>query len=228
MLRDMLLKIVRSKQPILFQDLLRTEPVSRIFGLDRGTPVDRYYIERFLAGHRDLIKGRVLEVGGSDYSRRFGAEKVAAFEVLHAVDDGRATLVGDLTDCTTLPKDVMDCFICTQTFNFIFAVQEAVAGAHHVLKPGGVLLATVGGISQISRYDMDRWGDYWRFTNASLHKLFAPLFTGGVEIESHGNVLAACSFLQGLAVEDLPDKSLLDTRDPDYQMLLTIVARKGD
>jgi len=227
MLRDMLLKIVRSKQPILFQDLLRTEPVSRIFGLDRGTPVDRYYIERFLAGHRDLIKGRVLEVGGSDYSRRFGAEKVAAFEVLHAVDDGSATIVGDLTDPSTLPEGSMDCFICTQTFNFIFDLQKAVEGAHHLLKPGGVLLATVAGISQISRYDMDRWGDFWRFTQASLQKLFTPVFAGGVDIESHGNALAACSFLQGLAVEDLPDGSLLDTRDPDYQMLLTIVARKG-
>mgnify|MGYP006961430571 CR=1 FL=1 len=27
----------------------RTEPVSRRFGYDRGTPIDRYYIENFLA-----------------------------------------------------------------------------------------------------------------------------------------------------------------------------------
>ena len=227
MLRDILCRLTRRKQPVIFQDLQRSAPVSRVFGLDRGTPVDRYYIERFLAGHRDLIKGRVLEVGGSDYSRRFGAEKVAAFEVLHAVDDGSATIVGDLTDPSTLPEDSMDCFICTQTFNFIFELQKAVEGAHHLLKPGGVLLATVAGISQISRYDMDRWGDFWRFTDASLRGLFVPVFAGGVQIESHGNALAACSFLQGLAVEDLPDSSLLEQKDPDYQMLLTVVARKG-
>ena len=87
-------------------------------------------------------------------------------------------------------------------------------------------MATVAGISQISRYDMDRWGDYWRFTTASLEKLFTPIFNGGVEIASFGNVLAATAFLQGVAVEDLPDRTLLDENDPDYQMLITIIARK--
>lgn len=227
MLSEFLLSVLRRKRPVLFQDLRRTDPVSRVFGLDRGTPIDRYYIERFLCKNRLLIGGRVLEVGDSSYSRAFGDTRVEHLDVLHAVDDGKATVIGDLTDPATLPKDAIDCFICTQTFNFIFEVQKAVEGVHHLLKPGGVLLATVGGISQISRYDMDRWGDYWRFTDASFKKLFTPLFTGGVEIETHGNALAACSFLQGVAVEDLPDKTLLDLKDPDYQVLLTIVARKG-
>jgi hypothetical protein len=38
--------------------------------------------------------------------------------------------------------------------------------------------------------------------------------------------MAACAFLQGVAVEDLPDPSLLDRHDPDYQILITIIARK--
>lgn len=226
MLRNLLLSLIRSKKPILFDDPCRIEPVSRIFGLDRGTPVDRYYTEHFLDENRRLIRGRVLEVGDSTYSRRFGT-KVEQYEVLHAVQDKNATIVGDLADCATLPRDAFDCFVCTQTFNFIFEVQKAVVGAHYLLKPGGVLLATVAGISQISRYDMDRWGDYWRFTEASLKKLFEPVFMGGVEVEIHGNALAACSFLQGIALEDLPDTSLLARKDPDYQMLLTIVARKA-
>jgi SAM-dependent methyltransferase len=128
---------------------------------------------------------------------------------------------------TTLPENAFDCFICTSTFNFIFDVQKAVEGAHHLLKPGGVLLATVAGISQISRYDMDRWGDYWRFTSASVKRLFEPVFKGGLAIESFGNVLAATAFLQGVAVEDLPEKTLLDQQDPDYQMLITILAKKS-
>ena len=111
--------------------------------------------------------------------------------------------------------------------DFIFDVREAVKGACHILKPGGVLLATVSGISQISRYDMDRWGDYWRFTTASVEKLFGPLFKGGLEIESFGNVLAAIAFLQGVVVEDLPEAALLKDNDPDYQLLITVVARKG-
>ena len=220
--------LTRRKVKVVFNDLKTTKPVSHLLGCDRGTPIDRWYIERFLAAHADLIRGRVLEVADNSYSRRFGGGRVEKFEVLHANHDNpHATIVGDLTAPATLAENAVDCFICTQTFNFIFDVREAVKGACHILKPGGVLLATVSGISQISRYDMDRWGDYWRFTTASVEKLFVPVFKGGLEIESFGNVLAAIAFLQGVVVEDLPEAALLKDNDPDYQLLITVVARKG-
>lgn len=220
--------LTRKKISVVFNDLNRNKPVSPIFGLERGMAIDRYYIEKFLLKNALLIKGRILEIGDSEYSKKFAGGTVESFEVLHAVPGNKAaTIIGDLTETATLPGNSVDCFICTQTFNFIYEVQKAIAGAHHLLKPGGVLLATVSGISQISRYDMDRWGDYWRFTTASAQKLFAPVFGEGLEIESYGNVLAATAFLQGIAVEDLPDRALLDENDPDYQVLITIVARKA-
>jgi SAM-dependent methyltransferase len=228
----MLLKLMRylnrKKVVVDFNSLTAAVPVSRVFGLDRGTPVNRYYIERFLANRADLIRGRVLEVGGSEYSRRFGGDRVERFEVLHAVPDNQeATIVGDLTDPGTLPEGVFDCFLCTQTLDCIFELDKAVRGAHRLLKPGGVLLATMCGISQISRYDMDRWGDYWRFTTASATRLFQPVFTGGVEVGSFGNVLAAIALLQGIAIEELPDPTLLDKHDADYQLIVTVAARKA-
>ena len=181
-----------------------------------------------MAGQTEHIRGKVLEVGGSEYSRRFGGKQVEAIEILHATDDNReSTLVGDLTDITTLYENTFDCFICTQTFNFIYEVHKAVQGAHYLLKRDGVMLATVAGISQISRYDMERWGDYWRFTTASIKKLFDSVFKGEVRVESYGNVLSATAMLQGLAVEDLPQAALLDKRDPDYQVLISIIARKS-
>jgi SAM-dependent methyltransferase len=228
MLADLIRYLTRKKVRVVFNDTSLTKPVSSHFGFDRGTPIDRYYIEKFLAAKSHHIRGRVLEIGDSSYSRRFGGDNVTAFEVLHASSRNRAaTIVGDLTDIATLPEAAIDSFVCTQTFNFIFDVQKAVRGAHHVLKPGGVLLATVGGIGQISRYDMTRWGDYWRFTTASISKLFDPVFHGGVEIETYGNVLAATAFLQGVVVEDLPDPALLDEHDDDYQLIIAIVARKS-
>ncbi len=226
---DGLLKyLVRKKITLIFNDLNRTAPISKQFGLERGTAIDRYYLENFLSRNSHLIQGKILEIGDSYYSKKFAGGNVASFEVLHAVPgNNAATIIGDLTDTTTLPENSFDCFICTQTFNFIFDVQKAIKGAQHLLKPGGVLLATVSGISQISRYDMDRWGDYWRFTTASVQRLFEPVFGGGVEIESYGNVLAAIAFLQGVALEDLPNRGLLDENDPGYQLLITIVARKA-
>ena len=34
------------------------------------------------------------------------------------------------------------------------------------------------------------------------------------------------AFLQGIAVEDLPNRSLLESADPDYQLVLGVVARR--
>src|SRR5258708_1276969 len=42
-------------------DFVRTRPISTSFGFDRGTPIDRYYIENFLGRNAGDIRGRVLE-----------------------------------------------------------------------------------------------------------------------------------------------------------------------
>lgn len=228
MLSKLLQLLLRKKTPVQFQDMGRIKPVSELFGLDRGMPVDRYYIERFLEKESTRIRGKALEVGDDKYTLRYGGERVSESNVLHVSEQtGQKYLNADLTILESLPAERYDCFICTQTLNFIFDVEKAIQGVDKLLRPGGTLLATVAGISQISRYDMDRWGDYWRFTTASLERLLAPVFTGGLEIESHGNALAACAFLQGCAVEDLPNPTILDDVDPDYQVLLTIVAQKA-
>jgi len=219
--------LTRKKIQVGFNDLSSPEPVSSEMGCDRGTPISHYYIEKFLKSRKDHIQGDVMEVASDSYIKRFGGDSVESIEVLHVTPDNpKATIVGDLTKPESLPQEIVDCFICTQTFNFIYDVEKAVEGAHHVLKPGGFLLATVSGISQISRYDMKRWGHYWNFTTASVENLFNPVFNNEVEVDSHGNVVAALALLQGLCVEDLPDPSLLKQNDPDYQVVVTVVSQK--
>ncbi|MDD5284662.1 MAG: methyltransferase domain-containing protein [Desulfuromonadaceae bacterium] len=223
--------LLRKKCPVQFGDLTRASPVSSCFGFDRGTPVDRYYIENFFREQGGLISGKVLEVGDSSYSRKFSQGGADSCNVLqHAAlgtDADANAIIGDLTDSATLPENRFDCFICAQTFQYTFEIQKAVAGAFRLLKPGGVLLATVPGISQISRYDADRYGEYWRFTVDSVTKLFEPVFTGGVEIASFGNALSATLLLQGVPLEELPAPALLDDHDRNYPMIITIVARKA-
>ena len=75
-----------------------------------------------------------------------------------------ATIVADLTTAETIPDEIFNCIILTHTLQFIYDFRSALRHLQRVLMPGGVLLATLPGISQISRYDMDRWGEYWRFT----------------------------------------------------------------
>ena len=62
-----------------------------------------------------------------------------------------ATIVADLADAAHIPADAFDCIILTQTLHLIFDVRAAVATVRRILAPGGVVLATVPGISQVDR-----------------------------------------------------------------------------
>ena len=201
-------------------------PVSDFYGDDRGTPVDRFYIDGFINDNRHRISGHVLEVAEDTYSRQYG-NGIDSIDVLH-YEEGTpgATLIGDLSRPDTLPEDRFDCFICTQTIHVIYNYQDAIRGARRLLKPGGVLLCTLSGIAQISRYDMDRWGDYWRFTTLSAQRSFGEIFGApNVTVDYGGNCYAAVNFLRGIALEEL-DRNKLGVKDPNYPILITIIATK--
>jgi glycosyltransferase involved in cell wall biosynthesis len=218
-----------ASSPVRFGSLRRLEPVSRRFGWDRGgLPIDRYYIEHFLERNAGHIAGRVLEVRDDEYTRRFGGDRVTRADVLHpSPDNPKATIVADLTRAEHLPADQFDCVVLTQVLPFILDVPAAVHTLHRILRPGGVVLATMPGISQIVRYDMDRWGDYWRFTTLSARRIFECAFPQGeVRVEAHGNVLAATAFLQGLSSRELRAEEL-DFQDRDYEVLITVRAVKA-
>ena len=127
---------------------LNVNPVSREFGFDRGTPIDRYYIEKFLGENADKIKGNVLEIADSNYSRKFSKNKTANYHVLTFDEPPtEATLIkGDLAKPESLPANAMDCFICTQTLNFVYDVKAAIRGCYQILAPNGYLLLTVGAL----------------------------------------------------------------------------------
>jgi hypothetical protein len=219
----------RRPQSVYWGNLRRLTPISSVYGLDRGKPIDRYYIERFLKSHRHEISGRVLEIGDASYTRRFGGDRVTQSDVLHVIPGiPQTTLVGNLETGVGIPREAFDCMILTQVFLVIYDVKSAIANSYFGLKSGGVLLATFPGISKINRYDMDRWGDYWRFTTLSARRLFEGVFPPeNITIEAYGNVLAATAFLYGLAAEELRQKEL-DYRDPDYEVLITVRAVKTE
>jgi SAM-dependent methyltransferase len=211
---------------VRFGSLRRVTPISRGFGWNRGEPIDRFYVESFLRAYAADIKGRVLEVGDATYTRAFGGGKVTRSDVLHAVEGNpAATIVGDLESGRNLPQGAFDCIILTQTVHCLYDARAAVENARRALAPGGVLLATLPGISQVSRYDMDRWGDYWRFTSTSAHRLFADAFGGEdrVQIETFGNVLAAVGLLHGLDRRELKELELAHV-DPDYEVTIGVRA----
>jgi SAM-dependent methyltransferase len=212
---------------VRFGSLRRVTPISDEFGFDRGLPIDRYYIERFLAERAESIRGSVLEVGDSTYTRQFGGSAVERVDILDVrPDNPRATLVADLTEPDQFLADAFDCVICTQTLPFIYDIHAVAATLHRIVRPGGTLLATVPCLSRIWTKGDRLFGDYWRFTSRSSRLLFEEFFAPGeVDVASYGNVLAAASFLYGLATSELTREEL-DYHDPNVPVLVGISARK--
>ena len=200
-------------------------PLSTDFGYSRGTPIDRHYIEAFLQAHSADIHGDVLEIGDDAYSRRFGGERVSRQHILH-VDPShpRATITGDLADAGVLPPSAFDCIVLTQTLHLIFDLAGAVEQLHRSLRPGGVALITVPGITPIDRGEWkDSW--YWSLTDKALARLLAgPFEAGQVAVSSRGNLFAATAFLHGAAVEEV-DPAKLDRFDAAYPVTVTARAR---
>lgn len=223
-----------------FGDLRRLQPLSPDWGYDRGFPVDRYYVEKFLSGHTQDIRGRTLEIEDNTYTLQFGGARVDRGDVLH-VKEGNpyATVIGDLTYPEQFTPSTYDCVILTQTLQLIYNLPAAVKTVYRILKPGGVVLVTMPGITQISHYkpaqttdywthDTDNWSDYWcwSFTSVAAKRLFGEVFgVENLEVKSYGNVLSAIAALQGMATQELRPEEL-DYYDPVYQVLITVRAVK--
>ena len=199
------------------------KPLSDDYGFDRGKPIDRHYIEAFLATHAGDIAGTVLEVAEDSYSRRFGGAAVTCQEILH-IDPAhpRATITGDLTDPAVLPGSRFDCIILTQTLHLIFDMAAAMEQLHRALRPGGVLLVTVPGITPVPPGEWsDSW--YWSLTAPALAKLLSgPFDPAQVTTRAYGNLHAATAFLHGASVQEVGTGRLAPF-DPAYPV--TIAAR---
>jgi hypothetical protein len=225
--------LVRRKTQVKFGDLNERGPISRAFGRERGTPIDRLYIDAFLGQHREDIRGEILEVGELQYVQKFGKPDVVGTILVPALDATKCgvrtaqVIVADLSKPEALPEGKFDCFVCTQTLNFIYDVKGAIAGAHRLLNTKGVLLGTVAGYcTQVSRYDAARWGDYWRFSGNTVGRLLSEVFENAPEVTSYGNALAAQALIQGVSVEDLPNRTLLNSKDEDYPIIIGFKCQK--
>lgn len=207
---------------------LPLHPLDDAYGMNRGTPVDRYYIEQFLESQKEWIHGTVMEIGDRAYTLKFGRNRIADSIVLH-VDQAlpeNHQIKGDFSTGEGLTEKSIDCLICTQTLPFIYDVHSAANHMIRILRQGGTILITVGGISQIIQYEKIHYGHFWSFTDQSLRKLFEENpEVDSVEIFTYGNVKTAAAFLYGISFEEL-NRTDLEPCDPNYQLIIAAVVRK--
>ena len=206
---------------------LPVTPISNLFGIDRGKAIDRVYVEEFMSNHAALIRGTVVEIGDDNYTRQFGQNNVEKSLILQLDGVGDNVLIANLETGEGVLPDVCDCIILPQTLPFIANASIAVANVFKMLKPNGVMLTSLSGITPVSRYDMDRWGHYCNYTDMGLKCLLSPYFNeSNTEIYSYGNVKTATAFLYGLAAHEL-NKEDFKYHDKNYQVSICAKAIKS-
>ncbi len=226
LIKNLLKKINR----IVYKKKFRPKSyISNDFGFSRGSPIDRYYINNFFLKNSNYINNNVLEFGDNYYFKKFCKHENSTCDIFTSILDKRNDNIKrihcDLTKIEPKYFGKYDCVICTNVLNFIFDTKAAISGISNMLKPGGICIVTLAGFStHISRYDYDRWGDYWRFSDLSAIKLFENYFDI-IFIKNYGNVYSAIAQMNGFCVEELELEKVNEIEN-DYVMITGIVLKK--
>ena len=199
--------------------LRRTTPFSDCYGWDRGLPIDRYYIEGWLARNAFAFRGEALEVRGPEYAERYGGANVTKVHVVDIDESNpKATVIADLTKEGSLPDAAYDTIVMTQTLHVTEDDDGGFRTLWRALRPGGTILFSgpcVGRIDhELAEYDS------WRYTPNGLRRRLARILPDAqVSVEAFGNVLAGAAYLYGIAMQELTPAEL-DVRDPGFPIVV--------
>ena len=127
-----------------------------------------------------------------------------------------ASLVLDLCDPSSLPRERFDCIILTQTLQYLADLDTAFANLWAALAPRGVLLLTVPALAR----EKPLGADYWRFTPSGLARLLRTVLPpeADISVVGYGNVLAGMACLFGLVVEDVGEEAVA-VHDPSNAVI---------
>jgi hypothetical protein len=213
--------LVRGYELPRWGNLRRTKPFSSSYGFERGQPIDRYYLHRFLSAHRDLIAGDVLEIQGTSYTERFGRDLTRAdsFDIEARYEP---TYICDFAHCgAVIPDDAYDCLLLPNALPHFRELDRCLAHALRVVRPAGIILASAAGLLPLT----GDAPDYWRMTPHGWREMLGAAWPGAtLEVAGHGNCLSAVGAQLGLALEELTEAEL-DVHDPRFPVLTTMLCR---
>ena len=216
--------LARRKPLPWWGNLRRMKPFSGCFGSDRGMPIDRYYLNKFLEKNRASIKGDVLEIQVSGYTKVYGS----ALRRVDSIDirpEFKPTFVCDLAHSEgVIVNDAYDCFLLINTLHHLRDIEQCLRQALRIVRPGGVILASGAVLVPL----MTNIPDYWHFSKAGWEEIARRVWPGcRVVVESYGNCLVAMAAMLGLAQEELSVQEL-ETIDPRYPLYITVLCQKPE
>lgn len=203
-------------------DLKKTVPICQAFGLTRGTPVDRYYLRKFIAEIQPEIVGNILEVGGTPKDKDFyqlNLDSGSYYRILNLEPGPGVDITGDVHDVSVIEPNSVDSVIIFNVLEHCYAPWLAVENIHTWLKAGGKCFAMVPSAIRVHATPVDYWRPLpdafaWLFRKFSHQKLYV-----------YGNPITVIASYHGIAVEELTSEEL-DAFHPDYPVATCIVAKK--
>lgn len=204
-------------------------------GASKGTPVVRYYFDKFLEQYRSDVRGRCLEIGETKHIVELGGAAVTSAEALDLVaHSADVKVVADLSRADHVPSDQYDCFLNQFTMTVVYDFDAAMYHAIRILKPGGVLLVNFGCVDYYLHGGLDMGTGkplymYNWFTPLQVENIFRrlDLTEQDYEMEVYGNLFTRIAFQVNISAEELTAREL-DTVDPGHPLLIAVRAKKPE
>ena len=201
-------------------------PIDPNWGFERGTPIDRVYVERFVGAHAADIRGRVLEIAAPDYTNTFG-RGVEQVDILMATEGNpQATIVGDLTDAPHIPTTRSTARSSRRRSSSSTTSAPRSRRCNESSRPAACCSRPCPDSRRSRRLEDEEFGEWWHYTGRSVRRLAEEAFGAG---ERRGRDVRerprGVGFLYGLAASDLESEEL-DAHDPLYEVVIGLRAVK--
>jgi SAM-dependent methyltransferase len=200
--------------------LRRLHPICKRFGFSRGTPIDRYYLDKFVAQIRNRVVGATVEIGGARQNRElYRLTNVSEYTAIDAEAHDYVDVVGDAHDSSLLAPDSADSILAFNVLEHCADPWLVARNMHRWLRTGGCAFCMVPNAQRVHNFPRD----YWRPLPDGVNWLFRDF--GSRELSQYGNPTSVIASQLGIAAEELTQAEL-DAQHPDYPVATCIVATK--
>jgi len=111
-----------AKGSIDWGDLKQTFPICQAFGLTRGTPVDRYYLKKFIESIRPQVVRNILEIGGTPKDKDFyQLNPDTSYQILNLEPGPGVDIVGDVHNPSIIEPNSFDSIIIFNVLEHCYA-----------------------------------------------------------------------------------------------------------
>ncbi len=203
-----------------FGDFKRQQPFCPQFGNLRGSPVDRYYLEKFIQEIRSEVKGITLEIGGNEANQEQYKFTNVKFYLTMDLQGEDLDIVGDAHDPGAVDEASLDTVVLFNVLEHCERPWQVVDNIYRWLKPDGQVFCMVPNAQRVHRVPQD----YWRIFPDALDSLFARFPRRKLYV--YGNPLTTLAAYYGIAVEEL-SREELDYYHENYPVANCIHAQKS-